>query len=59
MQELISNEPILSKASMTKYFNSRIKITKNLIGEKKLDAKIGEMAITHFEEHLNELQDLP
>ncbi|MEM1557089.1 MAG: hypothetical protein QXT26_01250 [Thermoproteota archaeon] len=47
-------EPIL----MEKYFKARIELVKTLVREGKLDSRIGEAAIQHFETHLKELEPL-
>lgn len=41
-----------------KHMNNRIKIVKELVAGKKLDAKLGELAVAHFQEHLTELKAL-
>ncbi len=49
---------IKSKHSGLYSLQERINITKRLIEGKKLDSKIGKVAINHFETHLKELADI-
>ena len=42
-----------------KYFEARINLAKRLIEEGKLDKRIGEMAINHFQAHLDEISAIP
>lgn len=51
----LADDPI----PLVRYFEARIELTKNLIKEKKLDRRIGELAINHFQKHLNEIAAIP
>ncbi len=52
---LVSGDPEPNPWSVGAHLRARINITKDMIANKKLDPKIGEKVIAHFEGHLKEL----
>lgn len=51
-------DPDPQPAVMEKYFKARIELVRTLVKEGKLDSRIGDVAIQHFETHLKELESL-
>jgi hypothetical protein len=60
VREVISAipEPIPEPEMVKKYLNERIQLTKELVQKGKLDRRIGDAAVKHFETHLKELQSV-
>jgi hypothetical protein len=59
VRELAVQDPTPQPTVVAKHLNARIAATKRLVEAKKLDAKIGAVAINHFQAHLKELEALP
>jgi hypothetical protein len=55
---LASEGPRPEPWNVKKHLTDRINITKNLVADKKLDQKIGEMVITHLEGHVKEIDEI-
>lgn len=53
--DLVFEEPTLDPEAMRKHFSMRIEIVQKLMEEGKLNSELGNMAIGHFEAHLEEL----
>ncbi len=51
-------EPSPQPAVMMKHFEARIRMVKKLVDAKKLDPRMGEIAVKHYEGHLEEIRSL-
>ncbi len=56
--KLVSAEPNPDPWSVKEHLTDRINITRKLITDKKLDKKLGEMVISHLEEHVKEIDEI-
>lgn len=61
LEDLIRDDPvpIIRRENMLKYFDKRIKFTQTLIERGLLDEKIGNAAINHFKNHIEEVSGTP
>ena len=58
LKDIVTTDPRLTPEAMTSYFKKRIVIVNKLVETKKLDARLGKMAVAHFNSHLQELEAL-
>ncbi len=56
--KIVSVEPDPHPWSVKEHLTDRINITRKLITDKKLDKKLGEKVISHFEEHIKEIDEI-
>jgi len=57
-QAFSGTEPQLTIDAMEKHFKKRLEIVNRMIESKKIDARMGSLAKSHFESHLEELKAL-
>lgn len=57
-KNITATVPDTAPAMIEKHLNERIRIVKTLIDTKKLDSRIGKVAIDHFQAHLEELKGI-